>query len=259
MGSPFPGMDPWLESPALWPNVHHGLLGAIRDQLQQALRPHFFVDVEERVYVISEDDPATRWIVPDVTVVETATPAPVAQPRGAAQVAAASAEVTLLVEEPVVRERHLVVRSLPGQQVVSVIELLSPSNKLKGSRTREEYLAKRREVLRSDAHLIEIDLLRGGERTPVYSPLPAGEYLVCVSRRERRPQGQVWAWGVREAIPVVPLPLRGQPDARLDLGAALTTLYERAGYDLVIDYRKPPVPALSPEDAAWAAERVGSK
>ena len=39
MPSPFPGMDPYLEYPGLWPDVHHNLISDTQDFLAHQLRP----------------------------------------------------------------------------------------------------------------------------------------------------------------------------------------------------------------------------
>jgi hypothetical protein len=51
MPCPFPGMDPYLEHPGLWPDVHHGLIEALRDALAPVLRPRYRVAIEQRIYV----------------------------------------------------------------------------------------------------------------------------------------------------------------------------------------------------------------
>lgn len=258
MPSPFPGMDPWLEAPDLWPGVHNELIVQLRHLLVPQLRPDYFVDLEKRVYVLDEDDPGQRLVVPDVTVA--------VGPRahaGASSVtqAAGGARPTelLMASEVEVREPRLVVRTARGREVVAVVELLSPTNKLgPGSRGRQEYLEKRRELLRSPAHLVELDLLRAGRSIPSVDPLPPGDYRAHVSRAERRPRGEVWAWGLRDPLPRLPLPLRGR-DAELDLGLALARAYDEGGYDVALDYARPPVPALVPEDARWAADLVAAR
>src|SRR5436305_13223424 len=69
MPSPFPGMDPYLEDPNHWGNVHHGLIGEIQAQLNAKVRPRYVVRVEERVYVVPEDDPSHQLFrVPDVKI-----------------------------------------------------------------------------------------------------------------------------------------------------------------------------------------------
>jgi hypothetical protein len=137
---------------------------------------------------------------------------------------------------------------------VTVIEILSPANKLPGSRGRELYVQKMREVLNSPSHWVEIDLLRDGERVAVGGEVPEHDYQVFVSRAHpgRR---RAWIWPIRlhQRLPVIPVPLREpDPDANLDLQELLTTVYDRAGYDLDVDYTRDPNPPLAAEQAAWA-------
>ena len=83
--------------------------------------------------------------------------------------------------------------------------------------------------------------------------LPPYEYLVHVSRVEQRPKGLLWPIRLSQRLPVIPIPLRPEdPDASLDLQAVITTAYDRAGYDLSVDYTRDPVPPLTGEWAAWA-------
>jgi len=141
--------------------------------------------------------------------------------------------------------------------VVTVIETLSPGNKRTGGDGRREYLRKREEVLGSDTHLVELDLLRGGQRLPMLVPLPAGDYYAIVSRGYRRPRAEVYAWTLRDPLPVIPVPLaKGEPDVPLDLKSAVDTVYDRARYDLSLDYTQALVPPLSEEDRKWVEERL---
>jgi len=91
-------------------------------------------------------------------------------------------------------------------QVVTAIELLSPTSKLPGQ-GRREYEAKRQEVLLTLTHLVEIDLLRGGQPMEMAS-VPATGYRVLVSREWDRPQAALYAFTLREAPPTVPVPPR---------------------------------------------------
>ena len=161
---------------------------------------------------------------------------------------------TLLPDEEVIRIPRLEVRDRHGRELITVIELLSPTNKF-GGQDRELYLTKRKSVMHSPAHLVEIDLLRGGERMP-FEDLPSCDYCVTVGRAEQRPKVGVYLARLREPLPTVPIPLRApDPDVPLDLMAALHTVYDRAGYvDYLYETR--PAPPLHPEDAAWAEQIV---
>lgn len=263
MARPFPGMDPWLERAAVWPGVHSKLISTFQDLLVPRLVPRYFADIERRVYILSEDDPAQRLIVPDVAVADVVAPGPAASgagvgPGGSTEITAPNL-LLAIADEAEVREWRLVIRERETRDVVAVIELLSPTNKVAGSRGREEYLAKRREVMRSSAHLVEIDLLRAGDRFPFVDPLPVADYHAHVSRVQLRPRGEVWSWRVRDRLPILPIPLRGgEPDVPLDLAQALDEVYDRVRYDLVLDYDGSPERPLSDQDAAWATQRISA-
>jgi len=154
-------------------------------------------------------------------------------------------------------KEDLAIYDTAGWEVVTLIEVLSPSNKRPGP-GQSEYLAKQREVLRSETNLVEIDLLRGGSHVvavPVWEVARRGpaDYLIC-TRRTARPGGyEVLRLTVRQPLPLLPIPLRaGEPDVPLDLPAAFGRAYDTGAYDLIIDYTQEPDPPLSPADAAWA-------
>jgi hypothetical protein len=122
-----------------------------------------------------------------------------------------------------------------------------------------EYLAKRANVLHSTANLVELDLLRGGERLPTVDPLQDGDFYAFVSRPRLRPELDVYAWTLRDPLPTLPIPLApGDPDVPLDLQAAFTTTYDRAGYDYSLDYGAEVQPALSAEDTLWLNSRLAT-
>jgi hypothetical protein len=249
MPSPFPGMDPYLENPDLWPNVHNSLIAAIRDSIAPRLRPRYFVALEERIYV-EEMEPSV--IRPDLTVVGA---------RGGSGELASSrpragvVEVLLPVADRL-HETYLEIRSVADGSVVSVIELLSPSNKRSGD-GRREYLRKRASLLRSMTSLVEVDLLRSGERMPIAGARPVADYEILVSRAWERPRAQLVLFNLRDPIPAFPIPLaQGEDEAPLELQALLSSLYDRAGYDLRIDYGTAALPPISGEDIAWAAAVV---
>ncbi|MCC6630244.1 MAG: DUF4058 family protein [Chloroflexi bacterium] len=252
MASPFPGMDPYLEAPERWAGVHTRLVTVLGDLLAPQIAPRFFVDIEESVYVLSPDDPGRRLIRPDIVITEEALvpvgrhePSRISQPR--------------LLERPrpvEVRARHLVVRDRQARRVVATIEVLSPVNKVPGSTGRDDFLGKRERVMQSPVHWLEIDLLRAGARPPEVAGMSA--YYALLHRAGAEDQLEAWFAGVRDPLPTVAVPLVDDLlDVPLDLQAAATTIYERAAYDVVLDYTQPPpAPPLTTEDAAWAADRI---
>jgi hypothetical protein len=159
-----------------------------------------------------------------------------------------------------IHEARLEVIDRTDRSVVTVIEVLSPANKTPGSRGRASYVEKRREVMTSDSHLVEIDLLRAGTRMPTRETLPPADYLVHVSRNDLRPRGLIWPIMLAQRLPVIPIPLRGNdPEVPLDLQQILNAAYERGAYDLAVDYQSQPVPRLKDEQRQWATELVEAK
>jgi hypothetical protein len=151
-----------------------------------------------------------------------------------------------------VRLARVEVREAGADTLVTAIEILSPINKRPG-RERQKYLRKRRELLRSEVHVMELDLLRGGERSPLETALPPASYYVTLARVEHRPYVDVWPIQLAARLLVFPVPLSTpDPDVPLDLGAIVPAVYERGGYATRIDYRQPvPPPALASEQQAW--------
>ncbi len=149
------------------------------------------------------------------------------------------------------------VRDRRNRQLVALIELLSPANKQPGS-NRDQYLARRNEILAGPAHLVEIDLLRGGLRPPVERRPPC-DYCILVSRSETRPRVGLWPVGLRERLPVIPIPLRApDSDAKLDLQAAVHEIYDKARYQNYL-YDGAPEPPLAADDAARARPFVPAR
>lgn len=251
MPSPFPGMDPYLESPAVWWGFHSCFINGISDALVPLVRPKYIVDVELRVIVQEVPGEILSTVRPDITIAEGGTEASLTATAATATIAPVRLTLPVLEE---VREIYLEVHELDTQRVVTVIEMLSPSNKRSGSAGWAEYIRKRSLTLHSDTHLVEIDLLRGGQRMPMRDPLPPGDYYVMVSRAPHRPMADVYAFGLRDRLPTIPIPLaEDDPDVPLDLQAIFHTVYDRAGYDYRLDYTSPPDPPLRPGDSEWAS------
>jgi hypothetical protein len=243
-------MDPYLEAPQWWQDVHAALANAIRAQLQPKLRPRYIAALTP--YVTYEDLTIAEVnnILPDVAILDHDI-----RPKGGMLVATASPyTATSLVEAMPVpsRTQRIEIRTVGSDELVTVIEILSPTNKRQGTDSHEAYLQKRRDLLQSKVHFLELDLLRRGERWPTQNPLPPGPYYALLSRVGRRPQVEVWPIGFYEPPQPIAVPLRvPDPDVTFDLGQALAQIYEEGAFELRIDYRQePPLPPLTPEETA---------
>ena len=258
MSNPFPGMDPYLEGP-MWSSFHNSLIEEIAWQLTPKLRPKYRARSAERV-VVAVPDPIElvdlRSRLPDVGVFSR--PSTSAPESTAVSEMMANSTAPLIVELRDVEETvqtYVEIRTAGDGQLVTAIELLSPTNK-RGEGA-AEFQQKRRELLNSAVHYIEIDLLRIGERFPVIGPLPSVPYFVFLSRSERRPHIETWPISLNAALPLVQVPLlSGDADVELDLAMAFQTIYEHYEYDLDINYASGPAVALSPEQQTWADERL---
>lgn len=243
MPSPFPGMDPYLEG-SLWISVHTQLCAEIARQLAPQLRPKYLALTSERFVTESLEPVAvTTSLYPDVAVSRTSR---VADGGGTAVLEPPVRAMAVLPE----RVPHVTVeiRDTAGRQLVTAIEVLSPTNKR--GEGYAEYLARRARLLYGGVHLVEIDLLRRGERVPTEGPLPAASYFVFVSRAEARPEMEVWPVSLAASLPTVPVPLLPEDGSvALDLQLAFGNVYDLLGYDLAVNY------AASPEVPFNGAER----
>jgi len=252
MPSPFPGMNPYLEHADVWQDFHQSFIPLLRQVLSEQVRPKYLVKIEEQIFIheLPEDQ---RQLIG----------------RGDMTVSRADADSTgtavVLLEAPAIGrvplsvdvERHafLEIRDRARRQLVTVLELLSPSNKRPGP-DREQYLAKRQRLLTSSVHLVELDLLRGGPRLPMEN-LPPCDYCVMVSRYEDRPHVGLWPLGLRDKLPTIPIPLLAQERAALDLQSALHQVYDSAGYEDYI-YTHEPIPPLQGADVEWAQRLIAA-
>lgn len=221
-------MDPYLQHPAIWHDVHQSLVVAIADDLSQRIAPHYYTSVASRKHL-------TRY---DPIITDQGSVAPMTE------IGVAEVFVPMRAE---VSEWFLEIREVSTRRLVTVLEVLSPANKAPG-KGREDYEAKRFDVLESRTNLVEIDLLRGGEPMDVVGPVARSDYRILVARR-----AQLYHFGVRQPIPAFPVPLLpGDSDPLLDLTAVLHALYARARFDMRLDYAQPAIPPLVEADAAWA-------
>ena len=243
-------MDPYLEHPALWPDVHNRLIAALADDVSERVAPRYYVGLERRTYPLKADD-----IVfvgrPDLAVAPTSEP-PILVPQPAT-----AAALVLEVDVPMqdeVSENFLEIHEVKTGKLVTIVELLSPVNKLH-QQGREEYERKRGYVFRSWTNLVEIDLLRAGVPMPVIGTQVRSDYRMLISRGTERPRAALVAFTLRQPIPSFLLPLLpDDAEPEVALNRVLHDLYRRARFDLRLDYTQPPIPPLSEADTLWARE-----
>ncbi|QZZ19129.1 DUF4058 family protein [Leptothermofonsia sichuanensis E412] len=254
MPSPFPGMNPYLENPVLWREVHKLLIAELARTLNSQLDPRYRVAVEERVY--QDSDGSLLVGIPDDMVVRSS-PSDQSLPEEKISTTVASTPVTVTLPMPTTaREWYLEVRRVRTREVITVIEILSPANKREGEGQRE-YLEKRQKILGSATHLVEIDLLRSGARMPLESAYPVSDYQILVSYSNQRPKAALYPFDLHTPIPQFPLPLRSNEDPEVnepmvDLQTLLHQVYDLNRLDMEVDYRLEPVPPLSQQNSIWA-------
>jgi len=251
MPSPFPGMNPYLES-RHWSSLHSQLIAEIARQLAPKLRPKYLVFSEERLVVetLDAEEFSRMATIPDVSIVSQSS----SEDATSASVSVPPLRMSTIMPERVPHV-SIEIRDREHRELVTAIEVLSPTNKR--GEGRKEYLARRDRILMTTAHLVEIDLLRAGQRVPMDRPLPSTPYFVFLGRAELRPLCEVWPIALDSPLPPIPIPLLpGDADVALDLQLALTTINDLLGYDLAVDYTRPPEIPLDAEQEAWANERL---
>jgi hypothetical protein len=253
MLSPFPGMDPNLETPALWSDFHASFITYWRDAIIDCLPDSYEARIDEKVNLIEIAPPRKKLIEPDVAVthggpVRGLSPAPL----GLATLEPVT--LSLIIEEET-HERHIEILHRSDRSLVAVLEMLSPGNKEEPGLA--VYAARRNALIPHPVHLVELDLLLKGQRLRLEQALPAGDYYAFVSRWDRRPACDVYYWTMQQALPPIPIPLRPpDPDVWIDIAAVFRTAYQRGRYARSIDYAAPPPIALDAERLAWATARA---
>lgn len=263
MPSPFPGFDPYLENLSLWRGVHNLMIANITTDLNRILPPGFDANIEERVYLVQPD----RDLYPDVLITGGAADG---HPREPARGTATLLEdpplrLTVLAEETY--EPYVEVRMVGAEErVVTIIEILCPTNKTHDGRGYESYFRKQQQILDSEVHLLEVDLLRDGLHT-VAAPREAllrlrtvWDYMVCLHRGGEKAEYEYWPISLRDRLPRVRVPLtEGYPDVILDLQACFERAYDSGPYHRRVDYRVEPMPPFTESDAAWADALLRAK
>ncbi len=251
MPSPFPGMDPYLEGSVYWAGFHASFIVHIRDAIVARLPPSYYAEVEQHIWLENAaGDDRHPFAIPDAYLADGGGGTAVAT-RMKKKAASPALEVTLpkLLKRP---HKFVKIVDKEDNRVVTVLELLSPSNK--SGPDRDDYLRKRSEYFSAKVNLVELDLLRDGERMPFGKPRPApADYYFFVCRGH--PKASVWGWTVRDPLPVLPIPLKpADGEVELDLKPCLDRTYDGAGYRARIRYDRPPESPLRVADAEWVSE-----
>jgi hypothetical protein len=251
MKSPFPGMDPYLER--YWGSVHGNLLTYIQESLQPQLPRDLRARQEQQVLLETMDASATYE--PDITVVESGSAGGTS--TSAAAVAYADAVVVRHISAPRKHRWVQIIDVSDGNRVVTVVEVLSKSNKSPGA-DNLAYCRKLDSYSEAGVNVVEIDLLRypGRGRMPFGQiDLPANlrhPYLAGVRRGWAPEDWLVFPMSLRQPLKSIPVPLRRRdPEVMLDLQSLIERTYITGGHD-DIDYSKPPDPPLEADDAVWA-------
>lgn len=287
MPIPFPGMNPYLEHPDLWPNVHQKMIAALADTLEQQLPNAYRVRLRERHYQVSGEDslvvgsPGLDWgrghsnvvnslnrpgpdegsnLAPEVRSQSesSANSAPasslpnvqiVGQAEGTRSHCLGSSQpIPVLIPVPQkIYETYLEIVDTAGE-VVTIVEALSPKKKRFG-RGRMLYERHREAIFGSAVHFVEIDLLRGWEPPSIYGPDEAGDYRILISRSEQRPRAQLYAWTVTEPIPQIVVPLSGHEELPFCLKPVVDRACDRT--DLLVNYQQDPLPPLRHQENIW--------
>jgi hypothetical protein len=223
MPFPFPGMDPYLEEPAIWPDYHTTFLLHLRAEISLRLPSRYVARLDRYVWI-----PATGKM-------------PSVRKRG---------------------HRYLKIIDAMGKHVITVIEVLSPSNKTPGE-DRDAYLAKRSEYLAGGANFVELNLLRGGKQSPMGKPPPPkSDYVaIVVSQATEFPNAGIWPFGLRDRLPAIPIPLGAdEKPIEVDLQACHDLAWRDGQYDKDIDHAaEHPDPPLSRADSLWLRKLLGNR
>lgn len=263
MKSPFPGMDPYIEA-CVWGDFHTHLIEAIYQFLAEVAPERYLVRTGERSYLVLIESrrKKKKTFLPDVKVTTLVRGKKRTKTRSSAAVAVAEAGVEPLNMRAFIEEEHReafveIYEADADERLVTSIEVLSPSNKRPGTEGWDVYLRKRRGLMLGGVNLVEIDLLRGGQRMPMLDPWPECPYTMLIARAWQCDMCRAWSAYSLRPLPPLPVPLaKPDPDISIDLQPMIEAIYARSRYYRSIDYSKPLTPPLSDEEAKWLEQEL---
>jgi hypothetical protein len=263
-------MDPFIETSGLWGDFHSRLISKISERLADATPERYLVRTQERSYLVlvGSEGKDSHPFLPDVSVTAPQKPGKSTGRKKAASATAVAERID--TEKPMalrafIAEEHRegfieIYEATPEHRLVTSIEVLSPSNKRTNTPGQDEYLRKRQSVMLDGVHLVEIDLLRAGERMPMLDPWPDSPYTLTVARARKGHVCDVWPAYFHRPLPAIPIPLL-KPDADIlvPLQAMIDEIYERFRYARSIDYTRSLTPPPGPEETFWLQQHLPAR
>ncbi|MEM7793281.1 MAG: DUF4058 family protein [Cyanobacteria bacterium P01_C01_bin.118] len=252
----FPGMNPYLEHPDLWPVIHPKFVTALANLLQEKVAERYDIVIRKRVYRVSGEDSL---------VVEQSSHEPSFIKGGQGSKINNSQGLTPLSQQPIptyiavpqtIQEEYVEIVDQQLGTTVTIIEVLTPQKKRPG-RGRDNYEHRCEAIFGSNTHFVEIDLLRGWEPISAYGPSDT-DYQVLVSRSDQRPKAELYTWQVNAPIPLLTIPLRRPQDGEgtqdkctIDLKQALNSVCAGGIHSFAINYERDPIPPLPESTNRW--------
>ena len=268
MPSPFPGMDPFLENPRIFPDFHDTMIAFIKEGIQPKLPAPYYAAIAARVWL----EKADRFLGPDVRIHREEGPKPHMHPDNGVVIIQDTMTKPVVFRVPLeeIKETYLQVfqHDKKGEKrLITSIEILSPTNKLLGKRGRTLYLRKQREMLRGGVNLVEIDLLRGGTHATAvpldWALAKTGgfDYHVSIRRPARAEEYVVYPIPLTASLPTIGVPLLDDDgEVALDLQAIFIKTYDAGNYERQGAYEgRVPDPALTTSQIGWVKKIIMNK
>ncbi len=262
MKCPFPGMDPYIESPAIWPDFHQRFLTYLCDAIADRLPDRYDARLETQLRVVEAPPIAVGTYRPDISVTRATEWGPESSATSSVAILEPTSDVELdqpILEE--VRDARINIHRWPESELITAIELLSPWNKAPGDGM-SDFVRKRRALLMSPINWVEIDLLLGGTRTLLGPSGPPVDYQVVISRAAARRRVETFSWRLRDPLPVVPIPLR-PPHSSIPISLAdvFSYAYERGRIERALRTLPsgPPPNVANADDRVWAEQLAANR